>query len=63
MDMSYEQREQDRPYDAGTKYPKGSYRTQNLYNQGITSDFLLRYNKKITRDVTISATVAVAQLM
>jgi len=56
MDMSYEQREQDRPYDAGTKYPKGSYRTQNLYNQGITSDFLLRYNKKITRDVTLSAT-------
>jgi len=55
LDFSYEQREQDRPYDAGTKLPKGSYRTQNIYSQEATSDFLLRYNKKVS-DFSISAT-------
>ncbi len=55
LDMSYEHREQERPYDAGTKYPKGSFRTQNIYSQEASADFLLRYNKKI-HDVTLTAT-------
>jgi len=55
MDMSYEHREQQRPYDAGTKYPKGSFRTQNIFSQEVSADFLLRYNKKI-KDVTLTAT-------
>ena len=56
MDMGYEQRAQQRPYDAGTKYPKGSYRTQNIYSQEAGGDFLLRYNKKLSKDITITAT-------
>jgi TonB-linked SusC/RagA family outer membrane protein len=56
LDMGYEQRAQERPYDAGTKYPKGSYRTQNIYSQEAGGDFLLRYNKKLTKDFTLTAT-------
>ncbi|RFZ84172.1 SusC/RagA family TonB-linked outer membrane protein [Mucilaginibacter terrenus] len=56
LDMGYEQRAQERPYDAGTKYPKGSYRTQNIYSQEAGGDFLLKYNKKINRDINITAT-------
>ncbi|MEO6521863.1 MAG: SusC/RagA family TonB-linked outer membrane protein [Mucilaginibacter sp.] len=56
LDMGYEQRAQSRPYTATAKFPKGSYRTQNIYSQEATSDFLLRYNKKF-KDVTLTATV------
>jgi TonB-linked SusC/RagA family outer membrane protein len=56
MDMGFEQRAQERPYDAGTKFPKGSYRTQNIYSQEVGGDFLLRYNKKVSNDITVTAT-------
>ncbi|RYE29251.1 MAG: SusC/RagA family TonB-linked outer membrane protein, partial [Sphingobacteriaceae bacterium] len=56
LDMSYEQREQDRPYDAGSRLVKGSYRTQNIYTQEASSDFLLRYNKKVAKDVDLTLT-------
>lgn len=54
LDFGYEQREQNRPYDAGTKLPKGSHRAQNIYSQEVTSDFLLKYNKKINKDLDFS---------
>lgn len=57
MDFAYEQRAQKRPYDAGTRYPKGSYRTQNLFTQEMTADFLLRYGKKIKNDFEFSVTI------
>ncbi|MCJ8209927.1 SusC/RagA family TonB-linked outer membrane protein [Mucilaginibacter sp. RS28] len=56
LDMSYEQREQDRPYDAGSKFVKGSYRTQNIYSQEASTDFLIRYNTKFNKDLTFTAT-------
>ncbi|MEZ2335377.1 SusC/RagA family TonB-linked outer membrane protein [Mucilaginibacter sp. RCC_168] len=62
LDMSYEQRAQERPYDAGTKFPKGSYRTQNIYSQEVSGDFLLRYNKKINKDVTLTGTAGGSML-
>ncbi|MDT3403834.1 SusC/RagA family TonB-linked outer membrane protein [Mucilaginibacter terrae] len=62
MDMGYEQRAQERPYDAGTKYPKGSFRTQNIYSQEAGGDFLLRYNKKVTKDITLTATAGGSML-
>lgn len=55
-DFSYEQRAQKRPYDAGTKYPKGSYRTQNIFSQEASADFLLRYAKKINSNFDFSVT-------
>ncbi|WP_413666951.1 SusC/RagA family TonB-linked outer membrane protein [Mucilaginibacter sp. Mucisp86] len=62
LDMGYEQRAQQRPYDAGTKYPKGSFRTQNIYSEEQGADFLLKYNKKITHDVNITATAGGSML-
>lgn len=56
MDLSYDERAQKRPYDAGTKLPKGSYRTQNIFSQETTTDFLLKYNKQINKDFVVSAT-------
>lgn len=47
IDLSYEQREQKRPYDAGTKFQKGSFRTQNIFSQEASTDFLLKYDKRI----------------
>lgn len=62
LDMGYEQRAQQRPYDAGTKYPKGSYRTQNIYSEEQGGDFLLKYNKKITHDINVTATAGGSML-
>jgi len=62
MDMAFEQREQKRPYDAGSKYPKGSYRTQNLFSQEVNSDFLLKYAKKVNSDFDFSVTVGGSQV-
>jgi TonB-dependent SusC/RagA subfamily outer membrane receptor len=46
IDFSAEQRSQQRPKSTN-KFVDGMYRTQNIYAQEITSDFLLRYSKKI----------------
>ncbi len=47
MDMGYERRAQERPFDAGSKFQAGSYRTQNIFSQEVSGDFLLKYAKKI----------------
>lgn len=45
VDFSNEARSQQRPF--GTqKFAEGMYRTQNIFNQEINSDFLVRYNKE-----------------
>lgn len=56
MDFGYEQRAQERPYDAGSKFPKGSFRTQNIFSQEASTDFLLRYVKKLNSDFEFSVT-------
>jgi TonB-linked SusC/RagA family outer membrane protein len=57
LDMSYEQRGQERPYDAGSRFQKGSYRTQNIFSQEVSSDFLLKYAKKVNKDFDFSITI------
>ncbi|WP_242689169.1 SusC/RagA family TonB-linked outer membrane protein [Pedobacter sp. SYSU D00535] len=54
MDMGYEQRAQERPYDAGTRMPKGSYRSQNIFSQEVSSDFLMKYAKAVSKDFDFS---------
>ncbi|MCK7554229.1 hypothetical protein MKQ70_04060 [Chitinophaga sedimenti] len=49
LDLAGEQRSQERPYDAGTKLPKGSFRTQNIFSSETSVDFMLRYNKQVTK--------------
>jgi TonB-linked SusC/RagA family outer membrane protein len=56
MDFGYERRAQERPYDAGSKYQKGSYRTQGIFSQELNADFLLRYVKKLGSNVELTAT-------
>lgn len=62
MDMSYEQRAQERPYDAGSKYQKGSFRTQNIFSQEFTTDFLLRYGRKFNKNIDFSVSVGGSSL-
>ncbi len=57
MDMAYEERSQKRPYDAGSRFQRGSFRTQSLFSQEITTDFLLKYSKKIKSDFDLSVSV------
>src|SRR5690606_17339802 len=57
IDYGYEQRAQKRPYDAGRKFDRGSYRTQNIYSQELNADFLLNYKKKLNADFDISGSV------
>jgi TonB-linked SusC/RagA family outer membrane protein len=54
MDLSYENRAQERPYDAGSKFPKGSYRIQSIFSQEASSDFLLKYEKEVSKDFKFS---------
>ncbi|PYF74453.1 SusC/RagA family TonB-linked outer membrane protein [Pedobacter nutrimenti] len=61
LDFSYDERSQQRPFDT-EKYKKGMYRTQNSFSREISSDFLLRYNKKINRDFEVSATAGGSML-
>ena len=49
MDLAYETRAQKRPYDAGSKLPKGSYRAQDIFSSEFSSDFLIKYSRKIKR--------------
>lgn len=55
LDMSHEERAQERPFDAGAKFPRGSFRTQNINSSEMGADFLLRYSKKLN-DFDFSAT-------
>ncbi len=57
LDLAYEKRAQERPYDTGSRYRKGSYRTQNIFSQEASSDFLLRYNKLINSDFDVNVSV------
>ena len=45
VDLAYEQRAQERPWDAGTKMPKGSYREQNIFSMEKSADITATYKK------------------
>ncbi len=53
VDMSFEYRSQQRPYSM-TKYAKGMYREQNVFNYEVNTDALLTYKDNITPDVKFS---------
>lgn len=54
IDFANDKRAQERPYDAGTRLPQGSFRTQNIYAQETTVDFLARYNKDVNEDLNLN---------
>ncbi len=47
LDWMNDKREQDSPFDAGTRLPRGSVRKQNIYSQEQSYDFMARYNKSL----------------
>jgi TonB-linked SusC/RagA family outer membrane protein len=53
LDMSNEFRSEQRPYSI-TKYPKGSYREQNIFSYEANSDVLLTYKNKIGSKINYS---------
>jgi TonB-linked SusC/RagA family outer membrane protein len=62
MDFAFEDRAQERPWDAGPKLPKGSYRTQDIFTQEATTDFMLRYAKKVNNDFDFSISAGGSRL-
>jgi len=61
LDMSNEQRSQQRPFDT-EKFNKGMFRSQSVFSQELNSDFLLQYKKKLGKDIQISASAGGAML-
>ena len=62
LDWMNDKREQDRPYDAGSRLPLGSVRLQNIYAQEKSYDFMARYNKEINKDIKLNVTLGGSQL-
>lgn len=53
VDMSFEFRSQQRPYSM-TKFPKGSYREQNVFSYEINTDALLTYKDRLNTKIKYS---------
>jgi len=49
LDMSFEYRSQQRPFSM-TKYPRGMFREQDVFNYEINTDMLLTYKGRINND-------------
>jgi hypothetical protein len=62
LDWAHDRREQDRPFDAGTRLPKGSVRRQNIYSQEKSFDFMAKYFKEINQDMKLGVTLGGSQL-
>lgn len=62
LDWMNDKREQDRPYDSGTRLPKGSVRKQNIYSQEKSYDFMARYTKDLNNDIKLGVTLGGSQL-
>ena len=62
LDWMNDKREQDRPYDAGTRLPTGSVRKQDIYSQEKSYDFMAKYFKELNRDLKLGLTLGGSQL-
>ncbi|MDQ6477225.1 SusC/RagA family TonB-linked outer membrane protein [Dyadobacter sp. LHD-138] len=56
LDMAYEFRSQQRPFSM-TRYPRGMYREQNVFNYESNTDFLINYKDKIANTIDVTASV------
>ncbi|TKC61074.1 SusC/RagA family TonB-linked outer membrane protein [Pedobacter hiemivivus] len=63
IDLTDEARETRRPWDAsGNKFAHGSYRVSDMHAYEINADFLLKYDKKISKDLHLTANVGGSQM-
>jgi len=62
-DLNKDFRDARRPWDAaGGKYPNGLYRVTNIRSYEINADFMLKYEKKINRDLQMTASFGGSQM-
>lgn len=57
LDYSTENREQNRPYDSGSKLPEGSHRTQTIFSKESVADFLAVYTTNFSPEIDFGATL------
>lgn len=63
IDQYYDTRTQLRPYDAaGSKFAQGSFRVQHIKAHEISGDFMLKYDKHISKDFSLTASVGGSML-
>lgn len=63
IDLNKDVRETRRPWDAaGNKFAQGSFRVANIRSYEINADFMLKYDKKISRDLHMTANVGGSQM-
>lgn len=61
IDRTDDDRWQHRPWTA-YRLPTGSYRTQDIISQEVTGDFLLKYDKKLNKDIRITSSFGGSRL-
>src|SRR5690606_33041867 len=62
-DMNLDKRETRRPWDAaGGRFAQGSYRVSDIRSYEINADFMLKYDKKISKNIRLSANVGGSQM-
>lgn len=62
-DYNHDIRETRRPFDAaGNKFAQGSFRVQDIDSYEINADFLLKYDKKLNKNLQMTATVGGSQM-
>ncbi|ACU05980.1 SusC/RagA family TonB-linked outer membrane protein [Pedobacter heparinus] len=61
LDRTIDDRVQKRPWTAA-RLATGSYRTQDIVSKEYSGDFLLKYNKQLNKDFSITATVGGSML-
>lgn len=63
IDYNHDIRETTRPWDAaGLRYTQGSFREVDVNSYEVNADFLLRYDKNISKDLKLSASAGGSQL-
>lgn len=63
IDLNKDIRETRRPWDAsGNKFAQGSFRVANILSHEINADFMLKYDKKINKDLQLTTTVGGSQM-
>ncbi|MFN0254211.1 SusC/RagA family TonB-linked outer membrane protein [Pedobacter ureilyticus] len=62
-DLNNDVRETQRPWDAsGNKFAHGSYRVADIRSYEVNADFMLKYDKKITKNLHVTANVGGSQM-
>ncbi|MNK22075.1 TonB-dependent Receptor Plug Domain protein [compost metagenome] len=62
-DLNNDLRETKRPFGAnGTGWAQGAYRVNDVRSYEINADFMLKYDKKISKDFNVSANVGGSQM-